>query len=169
MKHRKKKCSCQDYYVTDLHPPGSASNIQIELPQRILIRPKINYVKVVFFVILTIVCTLGIFFGCDAIQKGLIAQNYINNEYNHTIVSIIIAIVCLLIFIFVVRKAILIWFIHLYQRYASDDVRLRCVYTPSCSEYMILSIEKYGVIKGIRKGIDRLHRCHLPNGGEDYP
>lgn len=169
MKLRKKKSSSRDYYVTDLHPEGSTSNIQVELPKRILIRPKINYPKVALYVILTIVCVFAIFFDCEAIQKELIARNYINNEYNHTAVSIIIAIVCLLIFVFIVRKSILIWFVRLYQRYAPDHVRLRCVFTPSCSEYMILSIEKYGVIKGIIKGIDRLHRCHLPNGGEDYP
>lgn len=169
MKLRKKNRSSRDYYVTDLHPQGSASDIRIEIPQRVLIRPKINYFKVALYVLLTVIGAFGVFFGAEAIQKALIARNYINDEYNYTTVSLIIAIVCLLIFLFIVRKAILIWFVHLYQRYAPAEVRLRCVFTPSCSEYMILSIEKYGVIKGVLKGIDRLKRCHLPNGGEDYP
>jgi putative component of membrane protein insertase Oxa1/YidC/SpoIIIJ protein YidD len=34
---------------------------------------------------------------------------------------------------------------------------------------MILAIKKYGIIKGIYKGIKRLLRCHSPNGGIDYP
>jgi putative component of membrane protein insertase Oxa1/YidC/SpoIIIJ protein YidD len=34
---------------------------------------------------------------------------------------------------------------------------------------MILSIEKYGSLKGILNGIARLLRCRKPNGGIDYP
>ena len=66
-------------------------------------------------------------------------------------------------------KAVAIFLILLYQRFAPAHIRLRCVYTPSCSEYMRLSIEKYGLIKGVRRGWDRLKRCHYPNGGEDLP
>ncbi len=169
MRLRKKKRHKNDYFVTSLHPPGSAGNVQMEMPKRVLIRPKINYFKVVCFVLLTILGAVGIFFGADAIQCALINQQLINGEYNHTAVSIIVSVVCLVIFIIIVTKHIIIFCIHLYQRYASEEIRLRCVFTPSCSEYMILAIQKYGVIKGVRKGIDRLHRCHEPNGGEDYP
>lgn len=169
MKHSKKKCSCTEIYVTDLHPPGSAADKRIDLPKRVLIRPKINYVKVAFYVILTVLGALGIFFGCNAVQDALRNAGRLNREYNRTLVSVVVASAALIIFIFICRKRILIWFVHLYQRYAADEIRLRCVFTPSCSEYMILSIEKYGVIRGIRKGLNRLQRCHLPNGGEDYP
>lgn len=31
---------------------------------------------------------------------------------------------------------------------------------PTCSEYMELSIEKYGVFKGAGKGLLRITRCH---------
>jgi putative component of membrane protein insertase Oxa1/YidC/SpoIIIJ protein YidD len=34
---------------------------------------------------------------------------------------------------------------------------------------MILSLQKYGVRKGLTKGLDRLKRCKIPNGGMDYP
>lgn len=57
----------------------------------------------------------------------------------------------------------------LYQRFAPEKVRASCLFTPSCSEYMLLAIEKYGVIKGVGKGIKRLRRCHPPNGGVDFP
>jgi len=69
----------------------------------------------------------------------------------------------------VIAKRTLIWFVHLYQNLAPDHVRLKCVFTPSCSEYMIMAVNKYGVIRGAFKGICRLLRCHPPNGGEDYP
>jgi putative component of membrane protein insertase Oxa1/YidC/SpoIIIJ protein YidD len=34
---------------------------------------------------------------------------------------------------------------------------------------MILALQKYGLWKGLRKGIDRLRRCNIHNGGFDYP
>ena len=66
-------------------------------------------------------------------------------------------------------KRVLIFAVHVYQCYAPDEVRLACRFTPSCLEYMILSLEKYGVLRGVYKGLRRLARCHAPNGGEDYP
>ncbi len=66
-------------------------------------------------------------------------------------------------------KYFLILCIRCYQKIAPKEIRGRCLYEPTCSEYMILAIKKYGVIKGILKGIDRLKRCHYPNGGVDYP
>ena len=57
----------------------------------------------------------------------------------------------------------------LYQKYAPEKMRNACLFTPSCSEYMLLAIDKYGVVVGVCKGIGRLLRCHHPNGGVDYP
>jgi putative component of membrane protein insertase Oxa1/YidC/SpoIIIJ protein YidD len=34
---------------------------------------------------------------------------------------------------------------------------------------MLLSIEKYGVWKGLPKGVNRLRRCNINNGGFDEP
>lgn len=68
-----------------------------------------------------------------------------------------------------IAKRALIWCVHLYQNKAPDKVRLRCVFEPSCSEYMLLAVEKYGFLRGVWKGINRLLRCHPPNGGVDYP
>lgn len=42
-----------------------------------------------------------------------------------------------------------------------------CRYAPSCSEYMIQAIRKYGAIKGSWLGFKRLMRCH-PWGGSGY-
>ena len=32
-----------------------------------------------------------------------------------------------------------------------------------------MPINKYGLIKGMKKGLNRLKRCIEPNGGYDYP
>lgn len=64
-------------------------------------------------------------------------------------------------------RAILIWCVLAYQATAPDSVRLRCVFTPTCSEYALAALRKYGVIRGVPRIIGRLRRCHPPNGGED--
>jgi len=63
----------------------------------------------------------------------------------------------------------IIWLVHLYQHYAPDELRRQCLFTPSCSEYMILAVEKYGVVLGVFKGAKRLFRCRGLNGGIDNP
>jgi uncharacterized protein len=59
--------------------------------------------------------------------------------------------------------------IHLYQKIAPRKLRESCRFEPTCSNYMIMAIEKHGSIKGFIYGIKRLFRCHYPNGGYDYP
>ena len=73
----------------------------------------------------------------------------------------------LVYFSFIAKKTV-IWLVHLYQNKASDETRLRCVMEPSCSVYMILAVNKYGVIRGVYKGIRRLFRCGNESG-VDYP
>lgn len=45
-----------------------------------------------------------------------------------------------------------------------------CRFQPSCSEYFILAVEKYGPIRGALKGLWRIARCHpWSHGGYDAP
>lgn len=74
-----------------------------------------------------------------------------------------------LLILFLNAKKTVLWMILLYQKYAPEQVRSACVFTPSCSQYMILAIHKYGLVKGVLKGTHRLLRCHQPNGGIDEP
>ncbi len=69
----------------------------------------------------------------------------------------------------VFSKKTVIWSVLVYQRLAPDRLRESCLFTPTCSDYMILAIKKYGLIRGVFKGIGRLCRCHHPNGGVDNP
>lgn len=57
--------------------------------------------------------------------------------------------------------------VRIYQRVAPKVIRGKCRFEPCCSDYMILAIQKYGVRKGIKKGINRVMRCKPPNGGID--
>lgn len=43
-----------------------------------------------------------------------------------------------------------------------------CRFTPTCSQYMIDAIERYGIFKGVYLGVRRLLRCHpFHPGGYD--
>ncbi|MFN0047951.1 MAG: membrane protein insertion efficiency factor YidD [Cytophagales bacterium] len=66
-------------------------------------------------------------------------------------------------------KKIINKLIRFYQKTAPARIRQSCRFEPSCSEYMILAIEKYGVFSGVSKGLNRLGRCKIPNGGIDNP
>lgn len=42
-----------------------------------------------------------------------------------------------------------------------------CRFTPTCSEYIITALDKYGTKKGVVMGVKRFARCH-PWGGSGY-
>lgn len=142
-----------------------------------LYRPEINYI----FTIINILAPIFIIYALYGVLFHIFhtyeAKTYVNELLKNIGFKIssdsalaLSACVVLFIFYFLVSlKSILIWFLLLYQKYAPDNLRLACVFKPSCSEYMILALKKYGVIIGICKGLKRLLLCHYPNGGEDYP
>lgn len=54
-----------------------------------------------------------------------------------------------------------------YQYLISPLLGQNCRYTPTCSEYSIQAIEKYGIFKGIWLSIKRISKCH-PWGGSGH-
>ena len=56
-----------------------------------------------------------------------------------------------------------------YQIFLSPmKVRTHCIYTPTCSQYAIEALEKYGVVKGLWLSVRRILRCHpWAEGGYD--
>jgi uncharacterized protein len=66
--------------------------------------------------------------------------------------------------------AILIGLIRLYQATLSPLLGNVCRFEPSCSRYMVESLKKYGLVRGLARGLRRLSRCHPWNpGGYDPP
>ena len=58
--------------------------------------------------------------------------------------------------------------IHFYQRYLSPLHPPCCIYTPTCSEYAVQAIKKYGALKGTWLAVKRICRCHpFHEGGYD--
>lgn len=65
-------------------------------------------------------------------------------------------------------KKLLIAAIKLYQRYISPMKGTKCPYIPSCSQYGLEAIQKYGVFKGSLLAIWRILRCNpFSKGGFD--
>ena len=59
-------------------------------------------------------------------------------------------------------------FILLYQILISPWLPSTCRFYPTCSQYTLEAVDKYGVKKGIFLGIKRLSKCHpYNNGGYD--
>jgi len=123
-------------------------------PHNPLNRPEIHYKKPIIAAIIWLVIT-GTLLGCGLVWFP-----------GYTVWAILGWSV---LYFAVIGKRAVIWLVHLYQNKASDATRLKCLFEPSCSEYMILALKKYGLVRGLFKGIRRLFRCHLPNGGIDYP
>lgn len=66
-------------------------------------------------------------------------------------------------------KALFIILVKLYQWIISPLLPKNCRFYPTCSNYMLIAIKEWGVIKGTYLGIKRICRC-TPRGkcGEDF-
>ncbi len=62
-------------------------------------------------------------------------------------------------------KGLIIYFILVYRKYISPLKKPSCRFYPTCSQYAIDAIEKYGVWKGCYLSIRRILRCHPFNPG----
>jgi len=61
----------------------------------------------------------------------------------------------------------LIIIIKFYQILISPILPSTCRYTPTCSEYFKLCLQKFGVVKGSVLGIKRIIKCN-PWGGKGF-
>ena len=65
-------------------------------------------------------------------------------------------------------KKIFIFSIKMYQKYISPMKSTKCPYFPSCSQYGLEAIEKYGAFKGGFMALWRIIRCNpFSKGGYD--
>ena len=149
------------------HPPSPAELEKILIQseendprslfyKRTLVRPKLSIGKILGSVLAIILAGGGVFAGILCL-------------WHNVWLALLGGIVTLLLIGLVFAKQILIGMVRIYQAVASEKVRNRCRYEPSCSVYMIQSVEKYGFWRGFRKGMKRWRSCKPPNGGFDLP
>ena len=147
-----------DYEVTGVKYTCDCEEFK---PNNPLNRPKIGYKRALFSVFGFILMMVTVYLLLMKYTPTTISENKFS-------FSICICVLLGILYIAIISKKAVIWLVKLYQHFAPDAMRLKCAFEPSCSEYMILAVNKYGVVKGVAKGINRLFRCHPP-GGIDYP
>ncbi len=65
-------------------------------------------------------------------------------------------------------QKVLIALLQGYKRFVSPFLPSACRYSPTCSEYMMQAVAKYGAVRGVWMGMKRLARCHpFHEGGFD--
>lgn len=68
-------------------------------------------------------------------------------------------------------EKIIIVLVRTYQTGISPYLGAHCRYIPTCSQYFIEAVERYGALKGSWLGIKRILRCHpgKPGGYDPVP
>ena len=118
--------------------------------ERELYRPPITYFKVFIIILSTILGEILItWIGFHQIVQ----KYYITKKTIYLIISI-------LAFFIIDGRFFAILCIKLYQHYAPESMRRRCLLKPTCSELAIIVIKKYGLlIGGIKTWIRLKYKC----------
>ncbi len=59
--------------------------------------------------------------------------------------------------------------VRVYQRAISPAIPRRCKYHPTCSEYAVTAVRRYGILRGVVLAVWRLLRCNpWSHGGVDF-
>lgn len=124
--------------------------------KRILERPNINWLQIILQITIPVILFI-------------VSVKLLLKRWQNFCLTIFISSLCMIIYILLRIKNIIVCLIHIYQHFAPDSIRMKCRFEPSCSQYMILALEKYGVLKGLKMGINRLKRCKVDYGGYDFP
>ncbi len=68
-----------------------------------------------------------------------------------------------------ILRTLFIFPIKMYQIFISPLLPNSCIFNPTCSQYAILAIKKYGIIYGLYLSIKRVIRCHpFGKGGDNF-
>ena len=59
----------------------------------------------------------------------------------------------------------LIFLVRVYRRFISPVLPPSCIYTPTCSEYAIEALTKYGALRGGWLALTRIVRCNPRHKG----
>lgn len=146
-----------EYYIKHINDPYLN---RILAPALNLYRPKINWIR--FSSLSVILLTI------DAILIGITI--FFSSKYSKIEYSTYIAVLTLwsTLIICICAKRYFIFAIMCYQRYAKSSTRLKCCCYPSCSQYAIIALQKYGVIIGSFLAIRHCINC-APPGTREFP
>ena len=132
--------------------------------KRPLVRPHTSYKKAALCISLFLIANLGMTVVLYHLFRWLGILSFLPDAIwdfyreHHTAFIILLTLIQFLIGGILALKPAIIGAVHLYQRYAPEDIRRRCLFKPTCSEYTILAVQKYGVIRGLYKAYVRLFK-----------
>jgi putative component of membrane protein insertase Oxa1/YidC/SpoIIIJ protein YidD len=161
--------------MNDREVPDESERMEAEryVLEKELTRPRTNCFTLLkyFFIFITSVtgcCTLFFFFLRNLFPR---VADFIQTSVERRPVAVFMSLFALFFAIgfILVLKPLIIGCVRLYQHYAPEYLRRQCLFKPTCSEYTILAIEKYGVCRGVRKSIQRFKRCNGTRYRIDYP
>lgn len=148
-------------YRIERMPTQSEQDIVEEYLSRELNRPDTTIAKAIIYLLLLLI-TSELLTVIICLVKNVLVVSF-NTSFiicfsdSNSWSSVLSINLKVLLFVFIVTSRItLIGLVRLYQHYAPEQMRRRCLCKPSCSEYMILAIKKYGPFIGTAKGIRRL-------------
>lgn len=132
--------------------------------KRPLVRPNTSYKKAALCISLFLLANVGMTVVLYHLFRWLGISSFLPDAIwdffreHHTAFIILQTLIQFLIGGILALKPAIIGAVRLYQRYAPEDIRRRCLFKPTCSEYTILAVQKYGVIRGLYKAYIRLFK-----------
>jgi len=153
---------------------------EIYVNERRLVRPDTNIKTALIAALIFALATSTIVWLIHYVFKSAGISAYlpstVQDFYNahHFLSTIVICALVIIIEAFFCLKHAIIGIIKLYQHYAPEEIRRRCLFMPTCSEYAIMAVRKYGSIIGLCKTFYRLmylcsgniYKIHYPWGKE---
>lgn len=138
-----------------------------------MIRPPIYFFHIGLYAFMFLYSVIGIAFGLFCLSRfGLVIfSNKLLDMMNDKpgLFGVILITISFFMVLAVFSKRILIGLVHIYQRNAPESRRRMCLFKPTCSEYAILALNKYGSVRGTLKTINRFRRCKGSKYRIDYP
>ena len=116
------------------------NSVRLYCQKRPLTRPETSYIDIALFIVVR-----GIF----AFLVGLIAWFYCHRFLGFFLLT------WFLLLLYDIKKGMILC-VEVYQHYAPEEVRRRCLCKPTCSEYAIACLQKYNILKALWKIYVRL-------------
>ena len=145
----------EKYYIKYIDDPYLN---KLLAPENNLYRPRISWLKL----------SMGTMILVSMVVFLIIGNKYLSSAYGMPSSDIPVIVFWTILIMCVFAKQYLIFAIMFYQRYAKSTTRLKCCCSPSCSQYAIIALRKYGSIIGLYLSIKHCIRC-APPGIHEFP
>ena len=119
---------------------------QLEAKEYVLNKPILRPDTKWWYPVLLVLFSFLLGVGTSVIMIKLLCDKFILNCYIKTTIVIVLIITVQLLTV----KRVLILSVKSYQHYALENIRRCCLCKPTCSEYALIVLNKYNVIKALR-------------------